>query len=104
MFALGCIQALRCNKDTCPTGITTHNPNLQRGLDPRHKSVRVANYARNMVREVGIIAHSCGVAEPRRLRRFHARLMTETGRSISAAELFPDVVPRTAASEGRTVI
>jgi glutamate synthase domain-containing protein 2 len=103
MFALGCIQALRCNKDTCPTGITTHNPNLQRGLDPRHKSVRVANYARNMVREVGIIAHSCGVAEPRRLRRFHARIMTETGRSISAAELFPDVEPRSAASEGRSV-
>ena len=26
MFALGCIQALQCNKNTCPTGITTHEP------------------------------------------------------------------------------
>ncbi len=25
MFALGCIQALKCNKNTCPTGITTHD-------------------------------------------------------------------------------
>ncbi|MEQ8954043.1 MAG: FMN-binding glutamate synthase family protein, partial [Gammaproteobacteria bacterium] len=25
MFSLGCIQALKCNKNTCPTGITTHN-------------------------------------------------------------------------------
>ena len=25
MFALGCIQALQCHKNTCPTGITTHN-------------------------------------------------------------------------------
>ncbi|MCH9674114.1 MAG: FMN-binding glutamate synthase family protein, partial [Gammaproteobacteria bacterium] len=25
MFALGCIQALQCNKNTCPTGITTHD-------------------------------------------------------------------------------
>ena len=33
MFALGCIQALQCNKNTCPTGITTHDPKLQRGLD-----------------------------------------------------------------------
>lgn len=32
MFALGCIQALQCNKNTCPTGITTHNPQLQHGL------------------------------------------------------------------------
>jgi len=92
MFALGCIQAMRCNKDTCPTGITTHNPKLQRGLNPASKAVRVANYARNMVHEVGIIAHSCGVTEPRRLRRYHARIMTESGRSFSAAELYPDVV------------
>jgi len=45
MFALGCIQALQCNKNTCPTGITTHDKELQRGLDPASKSVRVANYA-----------------------------------------------------------
>ena len=25
MFALGCIQAMQCNKNTCPTGITTHD-------------------------------------------------------------------------------
>ena len=31
MFALGCIQALQCHKNTCPTGITTHNKKLQRG-------------------------------------------------------------------------
>ena len=26
MFSLGCIQALRCHQNTCPTGITTHDP------------------------------------------------------------------------------
>ncbi len=31
MFSLGCIQALQCNKNSCPTGITTHNPKLQKG-------------------------------------------------------------------------
>jgi glutamate synthase domain-containing protein 2 len=89
MFSLGCIQALRCNKDTCPTGITTHNPKLQRGLDPANKAVRVANYARNMEYEVGVIAHSCGVAEPRQLKRYHARVVTESGRSLSLAEIYP---------------
>jgi len=47
MFALGCIQALQCNKNTCPTGIATHNKKLQYGLNPQDKSVRVANYAKN---------------------------------------------------------
>ena len=31
MLSLGCIQALQCNRNTCPTGITTHNLRLQRG-------------------------------------------------------------------------
>lgn len=89
MFALGCIQALQCNKNTCPTGITTHNPKLQYGLDPKNKSERVAAYAKNMKKEVGIIAHSCGVPEPRLLKRYHARIVLDNGRSISMDELYP---------------
>ncbi|MDH5631770.1 MAG: FMN-binding glutamate synthase family protein [Gammaproteobacteria bacterium] len=90
MFALGCIQALQCNKDTCPTGITTHNPRLQKGLVPESKARRVNNYAQNMLREIGVIAHSCGVSDPRELQRHHARISLGTGRSSSLAELYPD--------------
>ena len=89
MFALGCIQALKCNKNTCPTGITTHNRDLQRGLVPREKQYRVADYAKNMEKEVGVIAHSCGVHEPRRLKRYHVRIQTDTGKSIPMDELWP---------------
>jgi glutamate synthase domain-containing protein 2 len=91
MFALGCIQALQCNKNTCPTGITTHDRKLQRGLHPEDKAVRVANYANNMMKEVSIISHSCGVPEPRKLQRFHARIVSANGLSMSLAELHPDV-------------
>ena len=92
MFSLGCIQAMQCSKDTCPTGITTHNPRLQKGLNPDNKAVRVMNYQQNMEREVGMIAHSCGVHEPRELRRFHARVVTENGLSIGLDELYPEPV------------
>jgi len=88
MFSLGCIQALNCNKNTCPTGITTHNPRLQKGLVPKVKAERVANYVKNMVYEVGVLAHSCGVREPRELRRFHARIVTENGQSVSLTDLY----------------
>ena len=93
MFSLGCIQALQCNRNTCPTGITTHNKRLQKGLNPEHKAVRVAYFAKNINHEVGIIAHSCGVNEPRQLKRFHARIVTENGLSIGLDELHPDVKP-----------
>ena len=90
MFALGCIQALRCNRNTCPTGVTTHNPRLQRGLDPVNKAVRVRHYYDNMTREVEMIARSCGVSEPRKLRRYHCRIMMYDGRSMPLSELYPE--------------
>lgn len=83
MFALGCIQALQCNKDTCPTGITTHNKKLQQGLNPRDKSTRVANYNRNLHHDLGLIAHSCGVKEPRQLKPSHVRIVLDSGLSVS---------------------
>ena len=92
MFALGCIQALQCNKNTCPTGVTTHDPDLQRGLDPVDKAERVRRYAQHMHRQLGMIAHSCGVAEPRHLKRFHCRIVTQTGISVPLDELYPPLV------------
>ena len=91
MFALGCIQSLKCNKNTCPTGITTHDRRLQRGLNPEEKSVRVASFVEKMRKDVGVIAHSCGVPHPRALKRNHCRIVQHTGRSIPLDELFPQV-------------
>jgi glutamate synthase domain-containing protein 2 len=99
MFALGCIQALQCNKNTCPTGITTHNPHLQKGLDPAFKAHRVAHYVKNMLHEVGVIAHSCGVEEPRQLQRHHARMVISDGDSVLLSELYPGLQPPTAHGE-----
>lgn len=89
MFALGCIQALQCNKNTCPTGITTHDPDLQKGLVPKAKKDRVADYAKNLEYAVGVISHSCGVKEPRGLRRHHARVVMDNSLSIPLSHLHP---------------
>ncbi|MCL4110334.1 UNVERIFIED_CONTAM: hypothetical protein GTU68_057506 [Idotea baltica] len=51
MLSLGCIQALQCGKNTCPIGITTHNPELQRGLDIAAKSTRIANFVHNLTHD-----------------------------------------------------
>ncbi|MCP4002498.1 MAG: FMN-binding glutamate synthase family protein [Gammaproteobacteria bacterium] len=90
MFALGCIQALQCNKNTCPTGVTTHDPKLQRGLVPADKAQRVERYQHEMEKEICVIAHSCGVARPRLLERRHARLVQENGLSVPMDKLYPE--------------
>ncbi len=89
MFALGCIQAMRCHQNTCPTGVTTHNKRLQRGLVVEEKYIRVANYCRNMNKEIDMIAHSCGLRHARELRREHVRIVQTANQSIALNMLHP---------------
>ncbi|SLN36506.1 FMN-binding glutamate synthase family protein [Pseudooctadecabacter jejudonensis] len=89
MFSLGCIQALKCNKNTCPTGITTHDPRFQKGLVPAEKYDRVAAYAKSLIKEVETIAHSVGVSEPRKMRRDHVRIVQADGTSVQLSKLYP---------------
>ncbi len=98
MFSLGCIQALRCHANTCPTGITTHNPRLQRGLVVEEKKERVANYCKNMNKEIDMIAHSCGVRHAREFRREHVRIVQADGRSTALNMLYPYPLPRSRAT------
>ncbi len=87
MFSLGCIQALKCNKNTCPTGITTHDPRFQKGLVPGDKNKKVARYGEQLTKEIETIALSVGVLEPRQLRRKHVRIVQPDGRTRSMAKL-----------------
>lgn len=89
MFSLGCIQALRCHANTCPTGITTHNGRLQRGLVVEDKAERVAYYCANMNKEIDMIAHSCGLLHAREFRREHVRIVQASGQSVALNVLYP---------------
>ena len=89
MFSLGCIQALQCNQNTCPTGITTHDPRLQRGLVPSDKAERVAHYHRNLVKEVEQLAHACGLPDARAFERHHASVVQASGVPVNVAALYP---------------
>src|SRR5258708_5182555 len=100
MFALGCIQALRCHTNTCPTGVATHNKRLQRGLVVEEKYQRVANYVKNMNLEIDMIAHSCGCRHARELKREHVRIVQSANQSVALNMLYPypSTMPRGVAS------
>ncbi|MBL8459786.1 MAG: FMN-binding glutamate synthase family protein [Zoogloea sp.] len=100
MFSLGCVQAMRCHQNTCPTGITTHNVKLQRGLVVEEKYLRVANYARNLNKEIDMIAHACGLLHAREFRREHVRLVQSGGRSEAFNMLYPYPEPFDNAARG----
>jgi glutamate synthase domain-containing protein 2 len=94
MFSLGCIQALRCHQNTCPTGVATHNKRLQRALVVEEKYLRVANYCNGMNREIDMIAHSCGLRHARDLRREHVRIVQANHQSIALNMLYPYPEPK----------
>lgn len=87
MISIGCIQAQRCHTGRCPTGITTHNPWLQRGLVPERAAGRLANYITGMRAEMLRLARTCGVDHPALVPPTQIDLL-EDGRPVSAAERF----------------
>ncbi len=69
MFALGCIQALRCNNNSCPTGVATQDRRLISGLIVSDKRERVANFQRNTVRHMLEMMAAMGCTHPDLLHR-----------------------------------
>jgi glutamate synthase domain-containing protein 2 len=89
LFSIGCIQALRCHTNACPTGVTTQSKWLQAGLDPADKGVRVRNYALALERDLQMITHACGLTHPSQLHRGHVAMNISPGVRKSLAEMFP---------------
>jgi glutamate synthase domain-containing protein 2 len=86
MIALGCIQSLKCHRDTCPTGIATQDPARQRVLDVDAAAARVERYARTLLGELDTLASSCGHEDPAQLEPEDALIMTDIGHWVPAAE------------------
>lgn len=60
MFSLGCIQALRCNNNECPTGVATQNKMLMKGLVITDKSERVFHFHKNTLHAANELLAAAG--------------------------------------------
>ena len=89
MLALGCIQALECNKNTCPTGVATHKMEFQRGLVVADKKVRVANFHRETVEAFVELLAATGMKESSELKRKHIFRRVSMSHIMTYEELYP---------------
>ncbi|MFA7248913.1 MAG: FMN-binding glutamate synthase family protein [Dehalococcoidia bacterium] len=89
LFSIGCIQALRCHTNSCPTGVTTQNAWRQRGLVPTEKRSRVANYARAVQEDLMVVTRSLGLHSPGDLAREHLEVVVAIGQRMRASDLYP---------------
>lgn len=91
MIALGCIQALECNSNTCPTGIATQNPELARGLVVAEKNKRIANFHKETVRSACELMAAAGVPHPSKMHRVHIHRRISPNNIETYVESFPYV-------------
>ena len=89
MMAVGCIQALECNHNTCPTGVATQDPELVKGLDVSDKKVRVANYHRETVKSFVELMAASGLDHLDKINREHVFQRIDQHLSKSLAETYP---------------
>jgi len=93
MFALGCIQALRCNSNTCPTGVATQDPVLVKGLHVGDKATRVANFHRETVKSFFEVLGAAGLSKPQDLQPWHIMRRVSSTETKNYSEIYPFLEP-----------
>ena len=93
MFAIGCIQALRCNSNHCPTGVATQNPALVNGLHVGDKSQRVARYHRETVKSFFEVLGAAGLQRPQDLKPWFIMKRVSAMEIRSYADIYPHLTP-----------
>src|ERR1051326_2998171 len=92
MLALGCIQALECNHNTCPTGVATQDPNLYKALDVTDKKVRVKNFHDETVKSAVELMAAAGIGHPKHLHRAHIYRRISASQIQTYAEMYPNML------------
>jgi glutamate synthase domain-containing protein 2 len=91
MFSIGCIQALNCASNNCPSGIATMNPQRYRVLDVDAKAERVRNFHRNTILAVAKMIGAAGLENPSQLTREHTVRRTSANLGEIAENIYPYV-------------
>jgi glutamate synthase domain-containing protein 2 len=90
MMAVGCIQALLCNTNRCPTGVATQDPKLTIGLVVEDKKTRVANFHKSTVDSVVELLGASGLDTIENITRSHIYRRISFESMLTYREIFPE--------------
>jgi glutamate synthase domain-containing protein 2 len=91
MLALGCIQALECHENTCPTGVAAQNKSLIKGLVVDDKAKRVASYHEKTVHSFMELVAATGSTQHTDLSRRHIKRRVSVDQVKRLDEIYPNM-------------
>ncbi len=92
MMSVGCIQALMCNTNQCPTGVATQDKELQKGLVVDDKKIRVANFHNETVKSAVELMAAAGIKDTNKLHRGLIYRRVSAGQIQTYAETYPHIL------------
>src|SRR5699024_10790526 len=91
MISVGCIQALKCHTNTCPVGVTTTDPDLEKALVVEEKKHRVANYLITLRQGLFRLAAAAGLETPTKITAEHIMYKDNEGSVHSLQTMMEDI-------------
>jgi glutamate synthase domain-containing protein 2 len=89
MLAVGCIQSLKCNANTCPVGVATQDERFVKGLDVDHKAKRVYNFHHETVKSLLNLITAVGITRMGDLNREHVNRRVSNIAVMKYSEIYP---------------
>ncbi len=93
MFAVGCIQALRCHTGNCPTGVTTQDQKRAQAIDIDSKALHVKNYHHQTIKSFLGLVGTLGIKHPDQLTPDMIWHRLGSQRAVTYAQLYDYLQP-----------
>ncbi len=91
MLAVGCIQALKCNTNTCPVGVATQNKSLMKALNVADKAERTKNYHEKTIYSFLEIIAAAGLDDPDQIERHHINKRLGINKVAKYSDMYPEL-------------
>ena len=94
MFALGCVQSMKCHTGACPTGVATQSAWRQRGLVVEDKAERVVRFHRSTLHSLREIVVAMGLQNPWEISPMDMRERINIAQTSPVDRTHPFIAPR----------
>ena len=93
MFSIGCIQALKCNTNECPTGVATQDKSRNDAVVPSEKRFHVYQYHKATIDSFEELLGAMGLSHANQLQPYHILRRISESNIQNYGDIYPNIEP-----------